>query len=145
MLKAMNWYFCFLCAWSCLSLVLNLYESKRVRAWCLRLLLQLGNKPNKFPRLPIATISHLSMNVLWSTLVAFRHYRLCHEFFWAIIAFLPLWFFITCYNLWTSSTKFLFAIVSLFLSHATWFWGLKFSTKDLLFSNDTILNQNSVR
>jgi hypothetical protein len=29
---------------------------------CLRLLLQVGNKPNKFPRLPVATIFHLSMN-----------------------------------------------------------------------------------
>ncbi len=82
---------------------------------------------------------------LWSSLVAFRHYRLCHEFFWAIIAFLPLWFLITCYNLLISSTKFLFAIVSFFLSHATWFWSLKFSTKDLLFSNDTILNQRLIR
>jgi hypothetical protein len=31
------------------------------------------------------------------------------------------------------------------LSHATWFWSLKFSTKDLLFSNDTILNQRLIR
>ncbi len=52
---------------------------------------------------------------------------------------------IICYNLWMSSTKFLFTIVSSFLSHAIRFWGLKFSRRDLLFSNDTILDQSFVR
>jgi hypothetical protein len=32
----------------------------------------------------------------------------------------------------------------IFLSHAIRFWGLKFSTRDLLFSNDTILDRNLV-
>jgi len=82
---------------------------------------------------------------LWCTLVVFRHYRLCHEFFWAIIAFFT---FVIFDYLLQSLNKFNKVFVChcfIFLSHATWFWDLKFSTKDLLFSNDTILNQSSVR
>ncbi len=71
--------------------------------------------------------------------------KLCCEIFWAIIAFLPLWYLIICYNFWMSLTKFLFTIVSSFLSHAIWFWSLKFSTRNLLFSNDTILDWSLVR
>jgi hypothetical protein len=35
--------------------------------------------------------------------------------------------------------------LNFFLSHAIQIWGLKFSTRDLLFSNDTILDRSSIR
>lgn len=140
----MHWYFYFLCAWSCFTCGKFVWELK-VKSMVFEIVAWSWKQTKQVPK--VTSCHNLSslIECSWSTLVAFRHYRLCHEFFWAIIAFLHLWFLITCYNLWTSLTKFLFTIVSFFLSHATRFWGLKFSTKDLLFSIDTILDQSSIR
>ncbi len=104
----------------------------------MRLSLGVGNKPNKFPRLQVSTISYFSTNAYE---VPWLHLNIAS----CVMKFLGhhciLTFVIFNYLLQplTSSTIFLLATISFFLSHATWFWGSNFSTKDLLFSNDTIL------
>jgi hypothetical protein len=65
--------------------------------------------------------------------------------FWAIIAFLLLWYLIICYNLWTSSTKFLFTII-LFFCHMPYdFEVWSFQQGIYYFQMTTILDRNSVK